>query len=98
MTNASGAPGSKSVGSIQTRLLSDSEPRQVSWELCRFESRRIEYTRGTPYHPNTPGTSGMTQGKIERCHRWMRNLVHLQNFVYHGIGVSCPRSPYQFLC
>jgi putative transposase len=70
MTNASGAPGSWSVGSIRTRLLSDNGPCHLSGQLCRFlESRRIEHTRGTPYHPNAPGTSGMTQGKIERYHR-----------------------------
>jgi len=46
----------------------------VSGELRRFlESRQIEHTRGAPYHP-------MTQGKIERSHRSMKNLVQLQTF------------------
>jgi putative transposase len=35
----------------------------------------MEHTRGAPYHP-------MTQGKIERYHRSMKNLVQLQNFAY----------------
>lgn len=58
------------------RLLSDNGPCYVSRELRRFlESRQIEHTRGAPYHP-------MTQGKIERYHRSMKNLVQLQNYAY----------------
>jgi transposase InsO family protein len=46
----------------------------VSGELRRFlESWQIEHTRGAPYHP-------MTQGKIKRYHRSMKNLVQLQTF------------------
>jgi transposase InsO family protein len=38
------------------RLLSDSRPCYVSGELRRFlESRRIEHTRGAPYHPMMQG-------------------------------------------
>lgn len=33
----------------------------------------MEHTRGAPYHP-------MTQGKIERYHRSMKNIVNLQNY------------------
>jgi len=35
----------------------------------------MEHTRGAPYHP-------MTQGKIERYHRSMKNLVLLQNYAF----------------
>ena len=52
-------------------LLSDNGPCYVSGEFRRFlESRQIEHTRGALYHP-------MTQGKIERYHRSMKNLVQL---------------------
>jgi tetratricopeptide (TPR) repeat protein len=58
------------------RLLSDNGPCYVSGELRRFlESQRIEHTRGAPYHP-------MTQGKIERYHRSMKNLIQLQNYAF----------------
>ena len=58
------------------RLLSDNGPCYVSGEMRRFlESRQIEHTCGAPYHP-------MTQGKIERYHRSMKNLVQLQTFQY----------------
>jgi transposase InsO family protein len=66
------------------RLLSDNGPCYVSGELRRFlESRRIEHTRGPPYHP-------MTQGKIERydrsmtspCARPGKNLIQLQNCAF----------------
>ena len=32
----------------------------------------MQHTRGRPYHP-------MTQGKIERYHRSMKNVVRLEN-------------------
>jgi len=38
-----------------------------------LEQQQIEHTRGKPYHP-------MTQGKIERYHRTMKNLIKLQNY------------------
>ena len=37
----------------------------------------MEHTRGAPYHP-------MTQGKIERYHRSMKNVVKLQNYYFPG--------------
>ncbi len=56
------------------RLLSDNGSCYLSKDLKSFlESKRIEHTRGTPYHP-------MTQGKIERYHRSMKNIVKLQNY------------------
>ena len=33
----------------------------------------MEHTRSAPYHP-------MTQGKIERYHRSMKNVVRLENY------------------
>lgn len=56
------------------RLLSDNGPAYVSKELREYLSERdISHTRGQPYHPQT-------QGKIERYHRTMKNLVTLQNY------------------
>ena len=56
------------------RLLSDNGSCYVSKELKGFlQRKRIEHTRGAPYHP-------MTQSKIERNHRSMKNIVKLQNY------------------
>jgi transposase InsO family protein len=56
------------------RLPSDNGSCYVSGELRSFlERRHIEHTRSAPYHP-------MTQGKIERYHRSMKNIVKLQNY------------------
>ncbi len=58
------------------RLLSDNGPCYVSHELKRYLQRRnIEHIRGAPYHH-------MTQDKIERYHRSMKNVVKLQNYYY----------------
>jgi transposase InsO family protein len=58
------------------RLLSDNGPCYVSHELKRYlKQKHIEHIRGAPYHP-------MTQGKIERYHRSMKNVVKLQNYYY----------------
>jgi RNA-directed DNA polymerase len=55
------------------RLLLDNGSSYVSGELRSFlEHRHTEHTRSAPYHP-------MTQGKIERYHRSMKNFVNLQN-------------------
>ena len=60
------------------RLLSDNGPAYVSKELKQFLKRKdIEHIRGAPYHP-------MTQGKIERYHRSMKNVVKLQNYYSPG--------------
>ncbi|MCZ6829775.1 MAG: integrase core domain-containing protein [Gammaproteobacteria bacterium] len=40
-----------------------------------LQKRDIEHTRGAPYHP-------MTQGKIERYHRSMKNVVKLEHYYY----------------
>ena len=56
------------------RLLSDNGPAYLSKELKKFLKRKdIAHIRGAPYHP-------MTQGKIERYHRSMKNVVKLQNY------------------
>ena len=56
------------------RLLSDNGPAYVSGELRDYlEQRGMTHTRGAPYHP-------MTQGKIERYHRSMKNVVRLENY------------------
>ena len=56
------------------RLLSDNGPAYVSKELQAYLSEKdISHTRGQPYHPQT-------QGKIERYHRTLKNLVTLQNY------------------
>ena len=56
------------------RLLSDNGPAYHSGELADFlKERRIRHIHGSPYHP-------MTQGKIERWHRSMKNVVKLQHY------------------
>ena len=58
------------------RLLSDNGPCYLSGELKSYlEERGMTHTRGAPYHP-------MTQGKIERYHRSMKNIVKLQNYYF----------------
>jgi len=58
------------------RLLSDNGPCYLSGELQKYlESKEIIHTRGAPYHP-------MTQGKIERFHRSMKNEVKLNNYYF----------------
>ena len=56
------------------RLLSDNGPCYVSKALKEYlEQEGIAHTRGRPYHP-------MTQGKIERYHRSMKNILLLENY------------------
>jgi transposase InsO family protein len=60
------------------RLLSDNGPSYVSAELKGWlEDRGMGHTRGAPYHP-------MTQGKIERWHRSMKNQVLLEHYYLPG--------------
>jgi transposase InsO family protein len=60
------------------RLLSDNGPCYVSQELSQYLTERaMTHTRGKPYHP-------MTQGKIERYHRTMKNVVKLQHYYAPG--------------
>jgi transposase InsO family protein len=56
------------------RLLSDNGSAYVSKELQAYlAEREIAHTRGRPYHP-------MTQGKVERYHRTLKNIVTLQKY------------------
>jgi putative transposase len=56
------------------RLLSDNGPSYVSAQLGSWLAEHgMTHTRGKPYHP-------MTQGKIERHHRSMKNHILLENY------------------
>lgn len=56
------------------RLLSDNGPCYISSSLRDYlEENNIVHTRGKPFHP-------MTQGKIERYHRSMKNIILLDNY------------------
>lgn len=56
------------------RLLSDNGPCYVSSELKSWLSEHdMTHTRGKPYHP-------MTQGKIERWHRTMKDKILLEHY------------------
>ena len=56
------------------RLLSDNGPCYISKELAEYlHEKDMLHTRGRPYHPQT-------QGKIERYHRTMKNVVKLRNY------------------
>ena len=58
------------------RLLSDNGPCYISGKLKQYLSKHsMEHTRGAPYHP-------MTQGKIERYHRTMKNVILLQKYYF----------------
>ena len=60
------------------RLLSDNGPCFISKELQEYlREREMAHTRSKPYHP-------MTQGKIERYHRSLKNVVTLQNYYLPG--------------
>ncbi|MDM1300008.1 transposase, partial [Empedobacter falsenii] len=59
------------------KLLSDNGPCYVSSELKDYlkNTQKMEHVRGKPLHPQT-------QGKIERYHRTMKNVVKLDHY-YH---------------
>jgi len=60
------------------RLLSDNGPAYLSGELKDYRAdHQMTHTRGAPYHP-------MTQGKIERYHRTMKNVVKLEHYYLPG--------------
>jgi transposase InsO family protein len=60
------------------KLLSDNVPSYVASELKTYlDDRDMTHTRGRPYHP-------MTQGKIERWHRSMKNQVLLEHYYLPG--------------
>ena len=56
------------------RLLSDNGPCYISGQLATYlETSGLAHTRSAPYHP-------MTQGKIERYHRSLKNVVKLDHY------------------
>ena len=58
------------------RLLSDNGSCYVSSAFKEFIDRQnMGHVKGAPYHPQT-------QGKIERYHRTMKNVVKLENYYY----------------
>lgn len=58
----------------RARLLSDNGPCFVAEDLQKYlEDRGMTHTRGRPYHPQT-------QGKIERYHGSMKNVVKLRHY------------------
>ena len=60
------------------RLLSDNGPCYVSGELKDWlVDNGMTHTRGKPYHP-------MTQGKIERWHRTMKDKILLDHYYLPG--------------
>ncbi len=60
------------------RLLSDNGPSYISAQLGSWLAEHgMTHTRGKPYHP-------MTQGKIERYHRSMKNQILLENYYLPG--------------
>ena len=62
----------------RTRLLSDNGPCYIASALGTWlEDQVMGHTRGKSYHP-------MTQGKIERYHRSMKNQVLLENYYRPG--------------
>ena len=62
----------------RARLLSDNGPCFIAEALRLYvESEGIKHIRGAAYHP-------MTQGKIERYHRSMKNIVLLENYYAPG--------------
>ena len=56
------------------RLLSDNGPCYIGNELAEYlDEKEMHHVRGKPLHPQT-------QGKIERYHRTMKNVVKLENY------------------
>jgi len=58
------------------KLLSDNGPCYISDRFKEYvKSKDIKHIRGKPNHPQT-------QGKIERYHRSMKNIVKLENYYF----------------
>jgi putative transposase len=58
------------------RLLSDNGPAYLSKDLKDFLAERdMHHIHGAPFHPQT-------QGKIERWHRSLKNVVNLDVFYF----------------
>jgi putative transposase len=62
--------------SQRPKLLSDNGPCYISNELKQYvQENAIKHIRGKPNHPQT-------QGKIERYHRSMKNIIKLDNYYF----------------
>ena len=60
---------------VRPRLLSDNGSCHISKRLGEYlEDVGMEHTRGRPFHP-------MIQGKIERYHRSMKNIILLDHYL-----------------
>ncbi len=60
------------------KLLSDNGSCYISKELAEYlDDKDMKHVRGRPLHPQT-------QGKIERYHRSMKNIVKLDNYFSPG--------------
>jgi putative transposase len=58
------------------RLLSDNGSAYISADLADYlRTHGLRHTRGQPFHP-------MTQGKIERYHRSLKNVICLENHYF----------------
>lgn len=58
------------------RLLTDNGPCYISKDLKEYlKEKGIKHIRGSAYHPQT-------QGKIERYHRTMKNVIKLENYYF----------------
>jgi putative transposase len=58
------------------RLLSDNGPAFLAADLTAYlHEHGLRHTRGQPFHP-------MTQGKIERYHRSLKNVICLENHYF----------------
>lgn len=58
------------------RLLSDNGPCYLSKDLKEYlTTKQIKHIRSAPYHPQT-------QGKIERYHRSIKNVINLDNHYF----------------
>jgi putative transposase len=61
---------------LRPRLLSDNGPCYLSKELKGYlQDKDIKHIRSAPYHPQT-------QGKIERYHRSIKNVITLENYYF----------------
>ena len=58
------------------QLLSDNGPCFLANDLKTYlDNMDIKHIRGAPFHPQT-------QGKIERYHRSLKNVINLDNYYY----------------
>jgi len=64
----------RAVTGLMPKILSDNGPCYIGSELKEYmNSKGINHIRGKPLHPQT-------QGKIERYHRTMKNIIKLENY------------------